>query len=227
VPPRLHPARARLLSRCAELVLGCAISTASYALTVRAGLGLGPLFVVQDGLSRHLGFSLGTAVMVVGAASVLVSSTLRAWPGPGTLVLPFLGGGLMDVLLPAVPTPHGVVVRMAAVIGATWLMALGGALVIGAALGPAAYDLVMLGLHRRVGGPIAAIRVGMELTMLACGWLLGGAIGLGTVVTGLLIGPSMHMWLAVLGRRRTAPALTPLPLGLLRLDSRRRGSPPR
>ena len=223
--PRLHPVSARLSLRGTELVLGCALSTACYAITVRAGLGLGPLYVVQDGLSRHLGISLGTAVMLVGVASVLVATVLRSWPGPGTLVLPFLGGGLMDLSLPVTPTPHGLAARVAVVVGATWVMALGGALVIRSAVGAAAYDLVMLGLQRRLGGPIALVRVGMELTMLGCGWLLGGAIGVGTVVTGLLIGPAMHMWLGVLGRRGALPALTPLPLELLRLDSGRRGTP--
>ena len=227
MPPRLHPGPGRLPLRGVELVVGSAISTACYALTVRVGLGLGPLFVVQDGLSRHLGVSLGTAVMLVGVATVLLAMTLRSWPGPGTLVLPFLGGGLMDLFLPMTPTPHGTAVRVGAVVLATWFMALGGALVIRSALGAAAYDLVMLGLHRRLGGPIAAVRVAMELTMLGCGWLLGGSIGVGTVVTGLLIGPAMHFWIAVLGRREPLPALMPVPLGLLRPDTDRRSTPRR
>lgn len=224
---RLHPGQGTFPLRSAELVLGCALSTACYALTVRVDLGLGPLFTVQDGLARHLGVSLGTAVMIVGVGLVVMAMAFRSWPGPGTLLLPFLGGGFMDLMLPLTPAPHGTVVRLLSVLLATWFMALGGALVIRSALGASAYDLVMLGLHRRLGGPIALIRIGMELTMLSCGWLLGGAIGVGTVVTGLLIGPAMHFWMGLLGRRDPLPTLMPVPLGLLRLDSGRRGTPRR
>ncbi|MDE3086291.1 MAG: hypothetical protein KGJ77_05935, partial [Acidobacteriota bacterium] len=166
-------------------------------------------------------------VMIVGVALVGAAMALRSWPGPGTLVLPFLGGGFMDLFLPVTPSPHGTALRLGVVVLATWCMALGGALVIRSALGAAAYDLVMLGLHRRAGGPIAAVRIGMELTMLGCGWVLGGSIGVGTVVTGLLIGPAMHFWIAVLGRRPPLRSLTPLPLGLLRLGTDRRGTPRR
>lgn len=224
---RFHPGPGGLPLRTVELVLGCALSTACYALTVRVDLGLGPLFTVQDGLAGHLGVSLGTAVMIVGVALVVLALALRSWPGPGTLILPFLGGGFMDLMLPVTPTPHGLVVRLVSVVLATWFMALGGAFVIRSSLGASAYDLVMLGLHRRLGGSIAVIRIAMELTMLGCGWLLGGAIGVGTVITGLLIGPAMHFWMGLLGRRDPLPALMPVPLGLLRLDSGRRGTPRR
>ena len=219
---RLEPGPGGLPVRTVELVLGSALSTACYALTVRAGLGLGPLFTVQDGLASHLGVSLGTAVTIVGVGLVVLALAFRSWPGPGTLILPFLGGGFMDLMLPVTPTPRGLAERLVSVVFATWFMALGGALVIRSALGAAAYDLVMLGIHRRLGGPIAAIRVAMELTMLGCGWLLGGAIGVGTVITGLLIGPAMHFWMGLLGRRDPLPTLMPVPLGLLRLDSGRR-----
>ena len=72
-------------------------------------------------------------------------------------------------------------------------------MVIRAGVGVAAYDLVMLGFHRLLGRQLAVVRLAMELTMLACGWLLGGAVGVGTVVTGLLIGPGMQFWLRRLG----------------------------
>jgi uncharacterized membrane protein YczE len=144
--------------------------------------------------------SIGHAVMVSGVALVVIAIALRSWPRPGTLVLPFAGGAILDARLPSVPEIHGLLWRVLVVLVASWLMGLGGARIIRAAVGVAAYDAVMLGLRRLSGYPLAPIRVAMELAMLLCGWLLGGRVGAGTVVTGLLIGPAIQFWLSVLTR---------------------------
>lgn len=211
------PGRGRLVTRVASLLVGCCISTFCYALTIRASLGLGPLFVVQQGVARIIGTGIGQGVMVVGVVMVLVALALRSWPGPGTLALPFLSGGLLDLIVPHVPAISGLGLRLAVVAAATWGMALGGALIIGAAVGVAAYDAVMLGLRRLSGRSLRIVRLAMELTMLGCGWLLGGSVGVGTAITAVLIGPGMQFWLGVLNRlsvhsvrqldvRRPAPA---------------------
>lgn len=168
-----------------------------YAVTIRSGIGLGPLYVLQDGVARQMHISVGRAVMLVGVGLVAVALALRWRPGPGTLALPFIGGASLDALLPHLPTIHGWALRLVAVVTASWIMALGGALMVRAAIGFAAYDGVMLGLHRHLAKPVAPIRLAMEATVLAAGWLLGGAVGVGTVITGLMIGPGMQFWLRV------------------------------
>jgi uncharacterized membrane protein YczE len=87
-------------------------------------------------------------------------------------------------------------------------MALGGATMIRASVGVAAYDAVMLGLQRTFGHPLASIRLAMEATALALGWILGGSVGVGTVITGLLIGPGMQFWLRVFGKRSSMALAT-------------------
>jgi len=206
VRPVAPPGHARLVPRVASLLGGCAIATFCYALTIRASLGLGPLFVVQQGVARHIGTGIGQGVMVVGVAMVLVALALRSWPGPGTLVLPFLGGGLLDLMLPPLPAIHGLGLRLLVVAAATWVMAFGAALTIRAAVGVAAYDAVMLGLRRTTGRSLRLVRLAMELTMLGCGWLLGGSVGVGTAITAVLIGPGMQFWLVVLGRPSVSTA---------------------
>jgi len=190
--------------RAGLAIAGCTLTTFCFAVTIRANLGLGPLFAVQDGVAHQLGVSIGTSVMVVGVAMVVVAVVLRSSLGPGTLALPFLGGALLDLMLPHLPTIHGWVLQLACVVVASWFMGLGGSLIIKGALGAAAYDAIMMGLHRRIRGPIVVIRLAMETGMLVLGWVLGGAIGVGTVITGLLIGPSMHIWLRLLGVTRPA-----------------------
>jgi uncharacterized membrane protein YczE len=195
-----EPRRPPLAGRLALLLAGCGLSTLCYAVTVRAGIGLGPLFVLQDGLARRAGVALGTAVMALGAGMVLLAACLGARPGPGTVAIPFLSGSLLDYLLPRLPQLHGWGPELAAVTAATWLMGLGGAAVIRASLGVAAYDAVMLGLNRSLGRSLAPIRWAMEATVLLAGWVLGGAVGVGTVITGLLIAPAIQFWVDLLGR---------------------------
>ena len=185
--------------RVALLLAGSLISTICYAVTIRARIGLGPLYVLQDGIARHAGITIGTSVTLTGFAFVLLAAALRSWPGPGTLILPLLGGVTLDALLPHFPILHGWPLRLAAVVAATWVMALAGALMIRASVGVAAYDAVMLGLRRVLGAPLSPIRLAMEATALVAGWCLGGAIGVGTVITGLLIGPGIQFWLAIVG----------------------------
>ena len=189
--------------------MGSLVSTTCFAVTVRAAIGLGPLFAVQDGVARVAHVTLGRAVMVVGVVVLVLMAALGTRPGPGTFVLPFLQGLLLDAMLVHLPTFGGWASRTAAVIVASWLMCLGGALVIESDLGMSALDGVMMGLHARTGRRVTTVRMTMEATMLVGGWLLGGAIGVGTVITGLLVGPSMQFWLGVLAALRSPADVTP------------------
>jgi uncharacterized membrane protein YczE len=181
--------------RVALLFGGCFISAVCYAFTIKADLGLGPLYAVQQGVARHLHITQGHAVMIVGATLCVVAALMRMWPGPGTLSLPFIMGGYLDALLPHTPTPHGLVLRLGVVVVASWVMALGGALVIRGRVGAAAPDLCMLAIAERTGRSNRSVRLAMEGSWLVLGWLFGGTIGVGTVITGLLIGPALHFWI--------------------------------
>jgi len=121
-------------------------------------------------------------------------------------MLPVVGGLTLDALLPHVPVLHGLPLRLTAVLGATWMMALAGALMIRASVGVASYDAVMLGLRRALGGRLGPIRLAMEAAALAAGWILGGSIGAGTVITGSLIGPGIQFWLTRVGDTKQALA---------------------
>ncbi|HXQ43712.1 MAG TPA: hypothetical protein VN816_03660 [Acidimicrobiales bacterium] len=197
--PRIRAGSGPLLGRVALLLAGSLMSTVCYGITIRARLGLGPLFVLQDGIAQRMGIAIGTSVMVTGFVLVFVAVALRSWPGPGTLALPVLGDVTLDSLLPHLPILHGWPLRLAAVFVATWMMALAGALMIRASVGVAAYDAVMLGLRRVFGRPLGPTRLAMEMTALIAGWVLGGSVGVGTVITGLLIGPGIQFWLRVTG----------------------------
>ena len=174
---------------------GCFISAVCYALTIKADLGLGPLYAVQQGVARHLHITQGRAVMVTGSILCVIAASLRMWPGIGTVSLPFIMGSYLDWLGPHTPAPHGLVARLLVVVVASWFMALGGAIIIRGRVGAAAPDLCMLAVSQRTRRSNRAVRLCMEASWIAMGWLLGGTIGVGTVITGALIGPALHFWI--------------------------------
>jgi uncharacterized membrane protein YczE len=174
---------------------GCFISAVCYAATIKADLGLGPLYAVQQGVARHLDITQGHAVMITGSILCVIALSLRMWPGIGTVSLPFIMGTYLDAITPHTPVPHGIVLRLVVVAVATWFMALGGAIIIRGRVGAAAPDLCMLAISERTGRSNRTVRLAMEASWLVMGWLLGGTIGVGTVITGLLIGPALHFWI--------------------------------
>lgn len=191
----------QLAARAALLVFGATICTFFYALTIRVRLGLGPLFAVQEGVSKLTGLSIGSSVMIFGVLLVVLAAAVNNLPGIGTLSLPFVTGWLLDRMLPHMGEIQGVGVRFAVFVVATFLMCFGGSLIIRANLGASAIDGVMLGLSEKTGHNNSRVRLAMEITMVILGWALGGAIGVGTVTAALMVGPSLHFWLTLVDKK--------------------------
>jgi uncharacterized membrane protein YczE len=182
------------------VIVGTALSAYGYLLTTTVGLGNGPLFAVQDGIHRHLGWSLGTTSIVVGLAIALLAAALRSPLGVGTVLIPVLAGWWIELFEPHLPAVHGVTARWLLFVGGTAVMMLGGAMGVAAAIGVSALDGIMLSLARLTGRGQAAVRLGMEATMAVGGFLIGGRIGAGTLVMGALVGHLFRFWTSCLQR---------------------------
>lgn len=172
-------------------------------LMVRAGLGLDPWDVFHQGLAGRVDLSIGLVVNIVGAAVLLLWIPLRQWPGIGTIANVLVIGTAMDLSLLALPDLHGLPLRGAGLALAVVANGIAGALYIGAGLGPGPRDGLMTGLARRTGWPIRRVRTGIELTVLAAGWLLGGTVGVGTVLYAFAIGPLVQAFLPLFTIRDT------------------------
>ncbi len=157
-----------------------------------AGLGVDPWDVLHQGLSRRIGLGVGTWVVIVGALVLLLWIPLRQRPGVGTLSNVIVIGLVIDLVLSTVPPVHGLVAQVTMMCAGVILNGIATGAYIGAGLGPGPRDGVMTGLAAR-GHSIRAVRTGIELIVLLCGWLLGGTVGLGTVVYALSIGPIAHV----------------------------------
>jgi uncharacterized membrane protein YczE len=206
----------RAITRTGALLVGLTGYGFSMALMVRAGLGLDPWDVFHQGLAGRTGMTIGIASAVVGVAVLLAWIPLRNRPGIGTVANVIVIAVTVDAGMALLPTPESLPVRVAMMLGAVVLNALSTVLYIGAGMGPGPRDGLMTGLVARTGLSVRLVRTSIEATVLAVGWLLGGTVGIGTVVYALGIGSLVQLfvrltprrWLAVSGWAFTDSSLT-------------------
>jgi uncharacterized membrane protein YczE len=192
--------------RLLQLYAGLTLYGVSMALQIRAGLGLDPWDVFHQGVSDKTGLSFGTVVIITGALVLLAWVPLRQKPGLGTVSNVFVIGIVVDVALALIGDVHGFALQLAFLVAGVVLNAIAGAAYIGAGLGPGPRDGLMTGLVRRTGGKVGVIRTSIEVTVLVVGFLLGGTVGLGTVVYALSIGPLLQVFMPAFEIRRPVPA---------------------
>lgn len=189
------PRGAELRRRLPRLLAGVACLGFGIGLTVRARLGLSPWDVLHQGLADVTGLSFGTVVIALGIVILLAWIPLHQRMGLGTVVNTLGAGLITDLTLALVGEPVGAAARWGLLAAGIVTVALGIGLYIGSGLGPGPRDGLMTSIAAR-GHPIWAVRTGLELGALGAGWLLGGDVGVGTVVFALWIGPLGHIFLS-------------------------------
>ena len=184
----------RPVERIARCVAGLALFGVGIALLIDADLGAAPWDVFHTGVSDLTGIGVGTVIILTGAALLLLWVPLRETPGLGTVLNAIEIGLVVDLVLPLVPEPDGLPARLSMMLVGVVVIGIGSAAYIGAGLGPGPRDGLMTGIAKR-GVSIRVARTGIEVTVLLIGVALGGAIGLGTAVFALGIGPLVQLFL--------------------------------
>jgi uncharacterized membrane protein YczE len=164
------------------------------AVMVVAGLGLAPWEVLHQGIADQTGVPIGTVGILVGVAVLVLWVPLRQRLGVGTVLNTVLIGVTIDAVLAVAPDLGATWARWSGMLVGVLLYAGGSALYIGAGLGPGPRDGLMTGLAAR-GPSVRLVRTGIEVTVLLLGWLLGGTIGVGTVLLALSVGPLVQLFL--------------------------------
>ncbi len=204
--PRQQLRAGRTVRRLVQLAAGLTFYGVSMGMMVRSGLGLDPWDVFHYGIAQHLPVSFGTVTIIVGAAVLLLWIPLRQWPGLGTVANVIVIGLATDATLTLLDAPGGMPARVALLLGGIVLNGLAGALYIGSQFGPGPRDGLMTGLVRRTGRSFRLVRTSIEITVLVVGWLMGGVVGLGTILYAVLIGPVVQVFLPIF----TVPVDLPL-----------------
>lgn len=195
----------RAVERVLRCLLGLVLLGVGLGLVVAADLGVAPWDVLHQGLSKRLDITIGTASIGVGIIVLLGWIPLRERPGIGTVMNVFVIGATMDLTLALVDEP-GPLWAQALFLGlGVWLWGPGSGLYLGARMGSGPRDGLMTGLARR-GLHVGRVRSGIELAALATGFLLGGSVGVGTVVFAVGVGPNVAWWLPRLTLRPTPAA---------------------
>jgi len=196
----------RLPERLIRLLAGLWLYGLAIALMIEGALGASPWDVFHLGVALHAPLSLGVVMIITAVVVLLAWIPLRQMPGLGTIANTLLIGPFADLNLAWLDSPGGLFAKIAYMLGGVLLCAFATALYVGAQLGPGPRDGLMTGLARRTGWSIRGVRTGIELGVLIVGALLGGAVGVGTVVFAFGAGPATQFFLRYL----VVPLQTPL-----------------
>lgn len=197
----------RLARRLPQLLIGLVLYGVSLAMMVRGGIGLAPWDVLHSGFIQRVPITLGQAVVLFSFLVLVLWVPLREKPGLATIANALLVGTAADVTLAVLVPADGLVGRVALIVGGVVLCAAATAIYVGAQLGRGPRDGLMTGLARRTGLSLRLVRTGLEIAVVVIGLLLGGVLGLGTVVYALAIGPLTQAMLPVFVVRLSAPGV--------------------
>lgn len=180
----------RLAMRFLRLMFGLFLYALGIVLTIRANVGYGPWEVFHAGLGKTLGMSIGNASILVGLAIIAITLLMGERIGVGTILNMVVIGIFIDLLLGSgiIPPVGNLWAGIAVLLLGLYTISVGSFFYIGSGFGAGPRDGLMVVLTRRLGLPVGLIRSAIELSATLCGWLLGGMVGIGTLISGLAIG---------------------------------------
>jgi len=164
-------------------------------MTLYADLGMAPWGVLQVGLTRYTSLSFGQVSQVVGLAVLVLGWLLGFPPGFGTLMNMYFVGYFMDQIMAwgLVPTPGTLPGQLALLVGGILVLGAASYMYLSPRLGAGPRDGLMMGLVQRLGRPVYQVRAAIEVTVLALGYLLGGPVGVGTLITAFTTGYAVQL----------------------------------
>jgi len=192
--------------RLIVLICGLFLIATGIVCMYRSALGLDPWSVLHQGISRHTPLSFGTATIVVGAFILLLGLLLKVYPGVGTLLNLVLIGIFVDwqLRLNWLPDLSGqpLLLRLLVNTIGVLLSGLGVAFYIAPGMGAGPRDGVMLRLHVLTKMRISIVRATLECFVLLIGFLLGGTVGIGTLIFAFGIGPAIEISFGLIKKLR-------------------------
>ena len=182
------------------LIFGLILFGIGETLLIAAGIGVSPWFVLHQGLSLVSGFSIGITTFIVSVIVLFLWIPIKQKPGLGTILNAILISVVVDITIFILPYPETLIFKIIQVIIAMFIIGIGSGFYLIANLGPGPRDGLMTGLQRKTKYSFTLIRAILEISAVLFGFLLGGVIGLGTVLYAIMVGPSVSLGFYVVGR---------------------------
>ncbi len=177
------------------LCFGLSLFGLGEALLIAAGAGVSPWTVLAQGLGQQLGLSIGWSTFLVSACVLLLWIPLKQVPGIGTLANAVIISLVIEQALPYLPATDNYLLKVLEGLIGILLVGIGSGIYLTAHLGAGPRDGLMTGLARLSDYPIAWVRTILEISAVSMGWLLGGSVGLGTLLFAFGIGPAVSLGL--------------------------------
>lgn len=186
--------------RAGILFFGLFIFGLGDSLLIQSDIGNAPWSVLAQGVSNRLDITMGWSTFAISTVVLLLWIPLREKPGFGTLANIAVIATAIQVGVTVFPVQSSYLVAIVYCLIGIAMVGIGSTLYITCGLGPGPRDGLMTAIHNRSGIRIGRVRLGIEGTVLVAGWLLGGTVGLGTVLFATLIGQSIAVSMGVVSR---------------------------
>ncbi|MDO9508679.1 MAG: hypothetical protein Q7I97_04955 [Thermovirgaceae bacterium] len=176
--------------RFASLIFGLFLFALGIVMTMRANLGFAPWDVFHQGMSNILGISIGNASILLGLFICVAVALAGEKLGMGTLLNMVLIGIFLDriLVMGIIPKMSGFPSGVAMMMAGLFVISFGSYFYMGSGFGAGPRDSLMVVLKRKTGLPVGLCRAAIESAAVLFGWLMGGPVGLGTVLAAFGIG---------------------------------------
>ena len=175
------------------------------AIIIGSGSGVSPWTVLAQGISIRTDLSVGTTTFLISIGILIFWIPLKQVPGIGTILNAIIIASTIDLTLPYLPQPNETYLKLLQVCIGIFIVGLGSGIYLISNLGPGPRDGLMIGLQKQTGTSIPLIRTVLELSAVISGWLLGGVVGIGTVLFVFGIGPCVGIGLTLVEKISNKP----------------------
>ena len=187
------------------LVTGLFFFGLGEAIIIGSGSGVSPWTVLAQGISIRTNLSVGTTTFLISIGILIFWIPLKQVPGIGTILNAIIIASTIDLTLPYLPQPNETYLKLLQVCIGIFIVGLGSGIYLISNLGPGPRDGLMIGLQKQTGTSIPLIRTILELSAVISGWLLGGVVGIGTVLFVFGIGPCVGIGLTLVEKISNKP----------------------
>lgn len=187
------------------LVTGLFFFGLGEAIIIGSGSGVSPWTVLAQGISIRTDLSVGTTTFLISIGILIFWIPLKQVPGIGTILNAIIIASTIDLTLPYLPQPNETYLKLLQVCIGIFIVGLGSGIYLISNLGPGPRDGLMIGLQKQTGTSIPLIRTILELSAVISGWLLGGVVGIGTVLFVFGIGPCVGIGLTLVEKISNKP----------------------